>query len=334
MASGASNGAYVPLDIRLSGPWNVTPSRQNIIASTTRKRTSSRAMCGVWTRELQGVDALWASPPCQSHSQARQKNAHERDDAWIGLDILRYVGELLPPIVMIENVPGYRKHPACKEIVDGLAALGYTVDARVLNCADYGIPQTRERLIVQARRDGRIAWPQPSNRRVGWHEAIKDILPPPDKPLSPWQARRWSTAYDNLCAVILRGQFVFDDTSPLRCDRPDEPSSTVLSSDHCAKYIVYPVLNDTQWRYDEQGMRLFPTNVPATTITSSDGSQKDIIYPDRTPPMRARMTARCAARLQTLPDEAIWPKAYYQAIQLIGNAVPSRLAQQLAEAAA
>src|SRR6185437_10113044 len=127
---------------------------------------------------------LQISPPCQGHSDARRKNLPEHAGVWVGRDILRYAAELEPRVVMIENVPGYRKHPVYREIVTGLVDLGYTVEARLLNCADYGIPQTRERLIVQARRDGRIAWPRPSARRVGWYEAIADILPTPDRPLA------------------------------------------------------------------------------------------------------------------------------------------------------
>lgn len=323
--------------------------------------------------ELANIDALWASPPCQGHSAARRKDLPVREDVWVGRDILRYVAELEPCIVMIENVPAYRKHAIYREIVAGLVDLGYTVEARVLNCADYGIPQTRERLIIQAQQGGRIGWPRPSAHRVGWYAAISDILPAPTMPLAPWQAKRWDAAYNALgplfvdgqfaCArnpdhqkstltlrqrdepastitahthhvdmvfpVLLDGQFKYGD-DVLNIITSDQPSPCIMASVHSPKDIVYPVLVDNQL-FDEGLCIMLPSD-PASTVLATNKSPKNIIYPAATP-MRARLTTHCAARLQTLPDTAIWPETFSKAIKLIGNAVPSLLAQKLAEAA-
>lgn len=323
--------------------------------------------------ELPNVDAIQISPPCQSHSTARRKNLPARDDAWVGRDILRYTAELSPRVVMIENVPAYRKHPVYREIVAGLVDQGYTVEARVLNCADYGVPQTRERLIIQARADGRISWPRPVAQHVGWYAAIHDILPPPDRPLAPWQAKRWRAAYDSLKPVLVDGQFAYarnaetqvnlltvrqsaepgmtitahtdrmDIVYPVLLDgqltygedalsvlTAERPASCVMASDHSRKDIVWPVLVGNQV-FDGKLHSELPIE-PASTVLSAWASRKDVVYP-ATQPMRARLTAHCAARLQTLPDSAIWPDTFSQAMKLIGNAVPSLLAQRLAEAA-
>ena len=292
-------------------------------------------------RELPNIDALWISPPCQGHSQARRKDLPARDDVWVGRDMLRYVAELRPAVIIIENVPKYAKHAVFREIIAALESpeLGYTVEWRVLNCADYGIPQTRERLIVQARRDGCITWPAMAARRIGWYEAIGDILPPPDKPLAPWQASRWNEAYSKLGVTWLdnssacrRNPKGRDNVLTVRAVH--EPVATITTNHHGADFI-YPLLLDGQFKYgsDETGNRILnpiAPDQPAPCIMASDHSRKDIVYPV-TVPMRARMTARCAARLQTLPDSAILPEVYSHAIKLIGNAVPSLLAQRLAE---
>lgn len=331
--------------------------------------------------ELPNVDGVQISPPCQSFSTARDASLPTRGDEWVGLDVLRYVRELQPRVVILENVPQYAKHAVCKAIVAGLWEMGYTVESRIIDCADYGIPQTRKRLIIQARLDGQISWPRKAARRVGWYEAIADILPPPDKPLAPWQAKRWDEAYNKLgpvyvdwqfaaardpehnttlmtlrqrhepaatitansdrqevvYPVLLDGQFVYDSgkdgDQALSLIPVQKPAPTVMASDHSAKYIVYPVIVDNQLRQgEENGMKLFPITDPASTVLARDGSNKDVVYPSAQP-MRARLNAACCARLQTFPDDVILPPAFSRAIRLIGNAVPPRLAQLLAECA-
>jgi DNA-cytosine methyltransferase len=236
--------------------------------------------------ELPNIDALWASPPCQGHSDARRKDLPEHEGVWVGRDILRYVSNLMPRVVMIENVPKYAKHAICKEIEVGLFDMGYAVQKRIMDCSDYGIPQTRERLIIQARLDGQISWPAKVARRVGWYEAIKDILPPPEKPLAPWQAKRWDEAYNNLGMVLCDGQFAYGTNAQgeksQRLLAPAEPSVTITASpsggkDRC---VVYPVIIDNQLRQgEENGMKLFPVDSPVSTIMASVGSNKDVVYP-------------------------------------------------------
>jgi len=89
--------------------------------------------------------------------------------------------------------------------------------------------------------------------------------------------------------------------------------------------VLFAGVGGTCWGIEAAGQQV-------VWAMASDHSRMDIAYP-ATVPMRARLNARCAARLQTLPDTAIWPETFGKAIRLIGNAVPSRLAQLLAEAA-
>lgn len=131
----------------------------------------------------------WASPPCQPFSAAGQGEG-EFDDRDGFPWLLRLVAKRLPEVLIVENVKGltFRKHSAyfCA-VLEGFRALGYEVDWRVLNCADLGVPQTRERCIIVCRRDGGpITWPAPTHCEtggmftdkwvtmadaLGWHEA-------------------------------------------------------------------------------------------------------------------------------------------------------------------
>jgi DNA (cytosine-5)-methyltransferase 1 len=111
-------------------------------------------------------DLLWASPPCQPFSAAGDGEG-EFDDRDGFPWTLRVIGKLLPSVVIIENVKGltFDKHRGYfGSVLAGLGALGYDWEWKVLNSADYGVPQTRERCFIVARRDGgRIVWPAPTH---------------------------------------------------------------------------------------------------------------------------------------------------------------------------
>jgi DNA (cytosine-5)-methyltransferase 1 len=75
------------------------------------------------------------------------------------------LGHLLwarPPFVCLENVP--RAQVLMRVIADALIAVGYSAEVKVFNTANYGLPQTRKRALLVARKDGLpVAWPEPTH---------------------------------------------------------------------------------------------------------------------------------------------------------------------------
>lgn len=113
---------------------------------------------------------MWASPPCTPFSTA--SSGRGRDDPRDGIKWwLRILGRQLPEVSIMENVRGlsFPKHAGyLAKVLRQLHDLGYRRQWRLLNCADYGIPQTRERVIIIARRDdGPILWPPVTHTRHG-----------------------------------------------------------------------------------------------------------------------------------------------------------------------
>lgn len=125
------------------------------------------------------VAMLWASPECTHHSNAaggRPKSEQSRVSAWL---ILKWLQELYVERVIVENVPEFLnwgplgadgqslkslKGQTFNAWVMSIKSLGYRVEWRILNAANYGAPTTRKRLFVQAVRAGkRIVWPDPSH---------------------------------------------------------------------------------------------------------------------------------------------------------------------------
>ena len=126
------------------------------------------------------IDLLWASPSCTHHSRARGGRPRSNQ--------LRSQPDLINPWLdqlfvrrrIVENVPEFldwgplgkdgrplasKKGECFRAWVQGIEARNYTVEWRIINCADYGDATTRKRFFLQAVRRGcgRIVWPTPTH---------------------------------------------------------------------------------------------------------------------------------------------------------------------------
>lgn len=129
------------------------------------------------------LDLLWASPECTFFSIARGGKPvtdQGRASAWL---ILRWAELLYIDTILIENVKEFRdwcpvgangkpmkskKGETFAAFIQSLKSLGYRVEWKVLNAADYGAATTRERLFIQARRGRKaINWPDASHSKTG-----------------------------------------------------------------------------------------------------------------------------------------------------------------------
>ena len=106
------------------------------------------------------LDLLAGCPPCQGFSTIRTNNGrYAVDDARNELidEFTRFVRAFKPKAIMLENVPGLKDDKNFERFVDDVAALGYRGEWKVLNVADYGVPQRRKRLIYLAGYKKRIS---------------------------------------------------------------------------------------------------------------------------------------------------------------------------------
>jgi DNA (cytosine-5)-methyltransferase 1 len=124
---------------------------------------------------------LVASPECTHHSRARggkPMSDQSRASAWL---VLKWLQELYVDNLLIENVKEFvewgplgvngkplksKKGELFRAWIDAIRALGYTLEYRIINAADYGDATTRERFIMIAKRGNkRVTWPEPTHAR-------------------------------------------------------------------------------------------------------------------------------------------------------------------------
>lgn len=97
--------------------------------------------------------------PCQTFSSYnfKARTAKEKDRKWFLLrEFARLVRELTPELVTMENVPGLEGQNVFLDFIQTLEGNGYKVSYQVVNCADYGVPQNRHRLVLLASKLGEI----------------------------------------------------------------------------------------------------------------------------------------------------------------------------------
>ena len=111
------------------------------------------------------VSVLAGCAPCQPFSAHTRGSERSDEDCSLLLEFARIVAEGRPEIISIENVPGLARHQAFAKFTDALDSLGYHIDYGVLSCEDYGVPQTRRRLVLLASLLGEISLPTPTKKR-------------------------------------------------------------------------------------------------------------------------------------------------------------------------
>ena len=291
-------------------------------------------------------------PPCQGFSRVgRGKLRHLRngrsstDDPrnryW--LEFVRFVKRLRPLYFVMENVPDLVHYKYDGLLIDRIMdtfqnELGYTTEWRILRADHFGVPQTRDRLIIIGNRlRHQISWPcatHDTNPITVWqaisdlplvhHEAREDVI--------PYIARCELNEYQRLMRegagdVVSNHQTRWHNQQDLHAfDWLPEGG----------RYIELPA-RFKRYRDDifEDKYRKLVRDRPSWTIEAHIG--KDTyrhIYPSRQgePEPPRTISVREAARLQSFPDRFRFTGPFCKQFQQLGNAVPPLLACAVASA--
>lgn len=127
------------------------------------------------------VDVVCGGPPCQPFSTGGLRAA-DKDERNMIPWFVKAVDIVRPGAFLMENVPGLvsgNRAGYFGRVLEELEALGYTMSWRVLNAADFGVPQNRRRLFAVGLKGQRFVFPEPTHglgRKLP-HVSVDDVLP-------------------------------------------------------------------------------------------------------------------------------------------------------------
>ena len=270
---------------------------------------------------LMDVDLVAGGPPCQGFS-AQRIGADEDDRNELVHAFGRVVVNARARMFVMENVRGLiggRGRATASRFVADMEAAGYQVTHRVLDAADYGVPQNRLRVFFVGRRreaTGRFTFPEPTAVRprtvaealAGLPEPPADLTSSADDALH--RRSRLSELNQRRIALIPPGGGFEDLPVDLRVDCHKNGAARI---GHRAVYG-----------------RLHPDR-PAGTITGRFDSFTRGRFGHPVEPRN--LTLREGARLQSFPDDYRFVGTREEVAAQIGNAIPPLLAEAVARSA-
>lgn len=260
-----------------------------------------------------GIECVIGGPPCQTFSAAGR-----RSGGVLGLDdergqlfraYIRILDAIRPEVFVFENVyglPGANGGQPWREIVDGFSAAGYDLTAQVVDAADYGTPQHRERLIMVGTKGKAFRFPMPTHGPDSL--SGKPLISAEDALLGVSDANEDYHSgpgglYGHLLPLVPEGMNYSFFTREM--GHP-EPIFAWRSKFHDFLHKASP---------DE----------PVRTIKSKPGKFTGPFHWKN-----RHFTATELKRLQSFPDEYVVVGSYNKVLEQIGNSVPPALARSIA----
>ncbi|MFF7130354.1 DNA cytosine methyltransferase [Streptomyces sp. NPDC008240] len=317
------------------------------------------------------ITGLIASPPCQAWSRAGKRGglqdqplvqravhdlAHGRDTraellaqckdkrSLLAAEPMRWLCDLRPEWVCMEEVPDVL--PLWKQYALYLQQWGYSTWTGVLNAADYGVPQTRQRAILIASRVRKVTAPDPTHAKAPEMDLFGVCL-------EPWVSMAEALGWVDGLIVNTRGERKTAGGNEFSADRPswaltEKTRSWVLQT------------NRGHVRTDGQRQLVNPERQPAPTVTTKTGEQwmlrsnsqakaavrnidepastlffghrcNEVAWTDGTE--KRGITQAEAAVIQSFRPDYPWQGTKTKQFEQIGNAVPPLLAAHVVSAA-
>ena len=274
--------------------------------------------------QLEGkrIDVIIGGPPCQGMSLSGPRRLDDPRNK-LYMSYIRLVREIQPRAFVIENVPGLVSlfgGQIKDSIINEFTKMGYSVSYKIVCAQDYGVPQSRRRVIFVGIRGGEFLFPTPDKQVVTCQMAINDLPTLSDTFGS--EESTYETPPQNDYQKLMRSSSncVHNHIAANHSERVKRIISYVPDG---GNYKDLPEeLKNT--RNFHVAWTRFASDKPAPTIDT--GHRHHFHYEQNRVP-----TVRECARLQSFPDDFIFLGNKTQQFRQVGNAVPPLMAQRIAE---
>jgi DNA (cytosine-5)-methyltransferase 1 len=297
---------------------------KNLICDDIAKASNSLISKAIGLKKNE-VDLVLGGPPCPAFSKSRfyrKDMSHGTNDESFETvkEYFRVVEGFMPKVFVFENVNTFaakRQNGALEYVLQRAKELGYHTTYKVLNAADYGVPQKRERLIIVGTKSkNKFQFPEKTHRSIDDEDLLNSHLP------------LWRTAGDAINDLDtkkhesdLPGHFAGGKDHELLKEIPPGDNYLFFTKERGNKNPKF------KWRsrYWSFLLKLSP-NKPSWTIQARRSNNMGPFH------WRSRiLTIDEVKRLQTFPDDFMLSGSIENQWRQIGNAVPPKLAEAIAE---
>lgn len=276
------------------------------------------------------IDLITGGVPCQGFSIANRKHNDNDERNYLFLEYMKFVRVFTPKYIILENVSGMRSTAGGKfekDIKEYMERLGYSVTVSLVNAADFGVPQIRQRLIFVGVRKGiglTVPYTFPTGEFVGKYRTVNDAIS--DLPVLGNNEQKVDYATDpkNEFQKIMRGNSSINAGNSI--DKlynhisPKHPQETIekIASTPQGK-PMYPKF--------KQRIRLKEDAPSPTQLAGGIRPQFQFGHPTQ-----ARgLSIRERARIQSFPDNYVFEGGIVQERVQTGNAVPPLMIYNIAK---
>jgi len=301
----------------------INSTSKNIICDEIQNVSNEQLLATTKLKKYE-ADLVLGGPPCPAFSKSRfyrKEMTHGTDDPSFQTvkEYFRVVKCFMPKVFVFENVHTFaakRQKGALEYVLEAGKELGYNVEFKILNAADYGVPQKRERIIIVGTSKGaKFSFPAPTHKNPEKYTKENEHLPV------------WKTAGDAI----------------LDLDIPEHdaklPGHYAGGKDHDLLYDIPPGQNylfytekrghpdpKFKWRsrYWSFLLKLSP-DLPSWTIQARRSNNMGPLH------WKNRiLTIDEVKRLQTFPDDYKLSGSTENQWRQVGNAVSPLLAEAIA----
>ena len=260
------------------------------------------------------ITGIVGGPPCQGYSTVGKRDIND-DRNYLYLQYCRIVEKVKPEFFVLENVKGLltlNNGKFKEDIVERFTKLGYIVDYKILNSADYGVPQNRNRVFFVGIKNKKFKFPKEKLKKVTTYEAISDLRSYEDKYTTSAQTSYQKNMRGNN-KQLKNNEFTVhtEKTIDVISKIPDGGKITDLPKEF--------------WEIRKYNKAFQRMNSKLQSNTIDTGHRNYFHYSENRIP-----TVRESARIQSFPDNFIFYGSRTSQYKQVGNAVPPLLANAIA----
>jgi DNA (cytosine-5)-methyltransferase 1 len=298
----------------------------NELAVKTYKANHERVR--VWSKDIRKVsvadvkrklklkpgqlDLLAGCPPCQGFSTIttlngnKKRSTDDRND--LIFEFMRFVRNLKPKAIMMENVPRLARNWRLKRMLAELRRLGYEFTPGVLDAADYGVPQRRRRFVLLAGHGVEIPFAREARSQPVVRDAIGKLSKRARRhPLHNYRERRTEKVMKRIKRIPRNGgsRFALGKRSQLPCHKEFDGFKDIY------------------------GRMAWAEVAPTITTGCFNPSKGRFLHPTK----HRAITLREASLLQSFPISYVFPldQGRIATAEMIGNALPPEFVRRHAQ---